>query len=56
MKSRRFTEVDVDLVLRLGEGRPGNRGKWVFELGHIRVVVVEYESSARIITVIRLKE
>lgn len=55
MKSRRFTEADVELVLRLGEGRPGRRGKWIFELGNIRVVVVEYESSARIITVIRLR-
>lgn len=55
MRSRRFTEADVDLVLRRGEGRPGRRGKWIFELGNIRVVVVEYKSSARIITVIRLR-
>jgi hypothetical protein len=55
MQARRISEADVDLVLRVGEGRPGRHGKWIFELGHVRVVVVEYEGSARIITVVRLR-
>ena len=55
MKDRRITKADVELTLRLGEGRPARRDKWFFELGHIRVVVVEFEQSARVVTVIRLR-
>jgi hypothetical protein len=55
MRTRRIDYVTVELVLRHGEGRPGRHGKWIFELSNTRVVVVEFGSSARIITVIRLK-
>jgi urease accessory protein UreE len=55
MRQRRISREDVEVVLRFGEGRPGEEDTWIYELGHIRVVVVEYESSARVDTVVRLK-
>ncbi len=55
MRRRHITEEDVEIVLRFGAGRPGEEETWIYELGHIRVVVVEYESSARVVTVVRLK-
>ncbi len=55
MRRRRISKEDIEIVLRFGEGRPGEEETWIHELGHIRAVVVEYGSSARVVTVVRLK-
>jgi hypothetical protein len=55
MVERGISRDDVELMLRIGEGRPGKRGIWLYELGAWRVVTMEADGSARIITVIRLR-
>lgn len=55
MDERRVSRADVELALRIGEGRPGKRGTWIYELGSWRVVAAEEDGSARIITVVRLR-
>lgn len=47
MQERRISREDVQLVLRLGEGRPGKRGTWLYEMRSgsgpgIRIVVKEF--------------
>jgi hypothetical protein len=55
MRTRRIAKQQVELVLRIGEGGPGeDEGTWGYQLGFIRVIVVEYEHLARIVTAIRL--
>jgi len=55
MRARRITDRDVERALEFGDGRPGKHGKWLYEFGNIRVVIVEEVRTARIITVIRLR-
>jgi hypothetical protein len=60
MQERRISADDVELTLRLGEGRPGARDTWVYEMrsvsgAGIRVVIKEMDVIARVITVIRLR-
>lgn len=55
MDERGISHADVELTLRIGEGRPGKRGTWIYELGSWRVVTMEVGNSARIITVVRLR-
>jgi uncharacterized protein YuzE len=52
MQERRLSEEDVRHILRFGEGRPGRRGMWLYEMqaasgAGTRVVVKELGSSAR---------
>ena len=55
MRERRITRADVELVLRIAEGRPGESGTWVYERGHVRVIVAEHSTNAVVVTVVRLK-
>lgn len=55
MRERRITREDVEFALRNGEGRPGEQDDWVFEVGRHRIVIVESENTARVLTVIRRK-
>ncbi len=56
MQGRRISEDDVLLALRHGDASfDFVDQQWLIELGHIRVVVVEYDDEARIVTVIRLR-
>ena len=57
MKQRRIAAKDVELALRIGEGHPGDDGTWIYELGDIRVVIVDADddSTAHIVTVIRMR-
>ncbi|HWV35199.1 MAG TPA: DUF4258 domain-containing protein [Thermomicrobiales bacterium] len=56
MKQRRIAAKDVELALRIGEGHPGDDGTWIYELGDIRVVIVDADdATAHIVTVIRLR-
>jgi hypothetical protein len=55
MDERGIRRDDVELTLRIGEGRPGKRGTWVDELGALRIITVESNDSARVITVLRLR-
>lgn len=61
MQERRISEDDVRIILRFGEGRPGRRGTWQYEIrsasgSGTRVIVKEFEERARVITVIRLRK
>lgn len=61
MCDRRITPDEVEIALRFGDGRPGGSGTWVYELqsgsaAGIRVIVKEFNSSARVVTVIRLRK
>lgn len=56
MRGRRISESDVLLALRHGEAVFDIIDQqWLVELGYIRVVVVEYDDDARIVTVVRLR-
>lgn len=55
MRERGVSRADVELTLRIGEGRPGKHETWIYELGPWRVIVVEEVDSARVITVVRLR-
>lgn len=55
MDERRIHREDVELALRVGEGRPGKQGTWIFEAGPLRVIVREQNGTAIVITVMRLK-
>jgi len=60
MQERHLTEADVRHILRFGTGRPGKRGMWLIETpsvakSGVRVVVRELGDTARVITVIRLR-
>jgi Domain of unknown function (DUF4258) len=55
MRKRRIPESEVERVLRFGEGRPDRRGQWIYEFDGTRVVIVESQSIARVITVVRLR-
>jgi hypothetical protein len=55
MGERGIGRADVELTLRIGEGRPGKRDTWIYELGSWRVIIVEEKDSARVITVVRLR-
>lgn len=50
---RHIPESDVSLVLRIGDGYPEDDGTWIYSLGHIRVVIVERDDTAHVVTVIR---
>lgn len=52
---RRIAAKDMELTLRIGEGRPGDDETWIYELDDIRVIVVEDGLIAHIVTVIRLR-
>lgn len=61
MEERRISRDSVETTLRYGEGQPGRAGKWTYErvvLGGpgIRVVIVENDGVARVITVVRLRK
>jgi hypothetical protein len=61
MQERRLSEEDIRHILRFGEGRPGRRGMWLYEMraasgAGTRVVVKEFGLSARVITVMRLRK
>jgi hypothetical protein len=56
MRKRRVSRADVTLVLRIGDGFPEEDGTWTYELGHIRVVIVERDTIAHVVTVIRLRK
>ena len=55
MQERGIGRDDVELTLRIGEGRPGKQGTWIYELGKWRVITVELGETARVITVVRLR-
>ena len=55
MRQRRIPEAEVERVLRFGEGHPDQKDKWVYELDDTRVIIVESQSIARVITVVRLR-
>ena len=55
MRRRRFPRQDVELVLRVGEGVEEDDGTWVYELGNIRVVIVERGTTAHVVTIVRLR-
>lgn len=55
MKQRHIAAKDVELTLRIGEGRPGDDETWIYELDDIRVIVMEDGLVAHIVTVIRLR-
>ncbi len=55
MRERSTSRIDAETDLQLGEGMPGEPETWMYEYGPIRVVVVEKDPSARIITVMRLQ-
>ena len=56
MRKRSISRQDVELVLRIGEGHVEDDGKWLYELGHIQVVIVERGAAAHVVTVIRLRK
>lgn len=56
MRQRRISRPEVALVLRIGEGYPEDDGTWIYELGHIRVVIIERDNAAHVVTVIRLRK
>ncbi|HWK80136.1 MAG TPA: DUF4258 domain-containing protein [Thermomicrobiales bacterium] len=55
MAERRIRHDDVEFALRHGEGRPGKSGSWIIESGRYRIVIVEEGTTARVLTVVRLR-
>jgi hypothetical protein len=55
LRKRRLSRPDVELVLRVGDGYPEDAGTRVYELDHIRVVIVERGTTAHVVTVIRMR-
>lgn len=53
MRKRRITRVDVELVLRLGEGFQEDDGTWLYELDQLIVVIVDRDVAAHVVTVMR---
>lgn len=56
MRKRGFSRQDVELVLRIGDGYMQDDGTWAYELGRVRVVIVDRDDAAHVITVIRLRK
>jgi len=55
MCKRGFSRHDVELVLRIGDGYMQDDGGWVYELGRVRVMIVDHDDAAHVVTVIRLR-
>jgi urease accessory protein UreE len=55
MRKRRIGRDDVELVLRIGDGRAEEDGTWIYELDTLRVIVVERGTAAHVVTVIHLR-
>ena len=61
MAERHISREAVEMTLRFGAGRPGRAGKWIYGRAGIggpglRVVIVEKDGVARVITVVRFEE
>jgi hypothetical protein len=55
MRQRRIAPQDVALALRIGEGYEEEDGTWMYELGRVRVVILDRGDEAHVINVIKLK-
>lgn len=55
MAERRIRPEDVEFTLRTGEGRPGKNGSWIIESGRYRIAIAEEGTTAKVLTVIRLR-
>lgn len=56
MRERRISREDVAFVLDHGEGTFEEDGTWFFDLGTIRVVVVDWGDIAHVVTVLKLRK
>jgi len=56
MRKRGFSRHDVELVLRIEDGYMQDNGTWAYELGRVRVVIVDNDDAAHVVTVIRLRK
>lgn len=56
MQKRGISPQDVELVLRFGDGQQEEDGTWIYELERIQVVIAERETTAHVVTVIRLRK
>ncbi len=48
MTQRRISREDVELTQRVGEGRPGTLGSWVYERGPYRVLTSQCVAPHRL--------
>ena len=55
MMKRRISRHEAELTLRIGTGFPEDDGTWIYELGQVRVVIVERGPAAHVVTVIQLR-